>query len=166
MVPSKRVNDSITWAAGPKIHSAAAPPKRAKKITEHVVQKEPTPVIGGVGGEVAADVEEEDDEPALSATVSPLMDWSLNRKISEANARFNKMRQEKESVAPKSGLRKAFEQLVSETGSQLAVDGPTMTASQKKKGPPIPPQPSLRSFLNIPPPPSEASGSEGGSSSV
>ena len=162
-MPAHRVNDSITWTAGPQQPQVPALSTTASKRMKqtHVEHKQPTLVIGGVSGSAPGEMEE-DMQPLAPAAAPALVNWSLNRQISEATARFAKMTKET-TVAPKSGLRKAFEQQIAETGSQLAIDGPS-NPSKKAKGPQIPPQRSVLSFFNNIPP-SEASSSSDGPSS-
>ena len=146
--PPQRVNDTIAWTPGPRheIAPSLPAPKRQKRVApENVIHQEPTPVTSAHHQAIEDEEEEAAKEPMSTPT---LLDISLNRKIAEASARFVKLRQEKEKSAPKSVLRKAFEQIVAENGAQPSEE-PLVAPSKRGRGSAaVPPgQPTLRNFL-------------------
>lgn len=97
---------------------------------------------------------------AAAAPGTPnIVDYELNRRIAEAHARFNKLRENKELVTQKSGLRKAFEEMIVQSPPPPPPNSPednTVRKMKKEKASPSSkpypqqsPQSSLRNFLNF-----------------
>ena len=129
------VNDTIDWSR-PQVTTSS---KKRKAADD--------PTVGKTSSDSAA--------PSSGAAAQPsLVDWNLNKRISEANARYQRTRSDRDEQMErgeieKTGLRKAFEEL----RQDLAASGPSPSGTSGGRKPPDgthTPNLTLRNFLGVP----------------